>query len=50
MSPPPIVESTTAVDYANVGKDFVVVDILAVDDNTYVESLPLLSIMNKQTM
>ena len=35
--PPPMVQSTTAVDNANVGKDFVVVDILAVDDNTHVE-------------
>jgi len=34
--PSPIVESTTAVDDANVGTDFVVVDIFAVDDNTNV--------------
>ena len=34
--PSPIVESTTAVDDANVGTDFVVVDIFAVNDNTNV--------------
>ena len=34
--PPPIVESTTAVGDSNVGTDFVVMDILVVDDNTNV--------------